>query len=239
MNGDGFSDVIVGAPYFDSGFVDQGRAFAFQGSAAGLNVVASPALGLQYGGASALFGFSVSTAGDVNGDGYSDVIIGHPGYGGTGGAVVYLGGVFGLTTSTGGGGNLSGQAGAQRGFSVACAGDVNADGYSDVLVGEPGYDTPGGVVDAGAFFLWLGSPSGVVTGSRTVSLLSQPGIRFGHCVAGVGDVNGDGRSDYAIGAPGYTLFQVGEGRVFIYGLGSPFSQNFNGGQVGAAFGESI
>ncbi|MEO8210801.1 MAG: FG-GAP-like repeat-containing protein, partial [bacterium] len=74
VNGDGYSDVIVGANLYDNGQTDEGRAYVYQGSATGLSV--SPNWTAESDQANANFGNSVSTAGDVNGDGYSDVIAG-------------------------------------------------------------------------------------------------------------------------------------------------------------------
>src|SRR6266568_780792 len=65
VNHDGFSDVIVGAPFYDNGQTDEGRAFVYLGSASGL--ATTPAWTAESDQASALFGFSVATAGDVNG----------------------------------------------------------------------------------------------------------------------------------------------------------------------------
>ncbi|MGB7114944.1 MAG: integrin alpha, partial [Anaerolineales bacterium] len=89
------------------------------------------------------FGYSVRTAGDVNGDGYSDVIVGAPLYDGghdnEGRAYVYHGSPTGLATSHNWTAE-SDQADARFGYSVGTAGDVNGDGYSDVIVGAPYYD---------------------------------------------------------------------------------------------------
>ncbi|CAN0448089.1 unnamed protein product, partial [Phaeothamnion confervicola] len=74
VNGDGFSDVIVGSYLYDSGSANEGAAFVYHGSASGLNAV--PATTLQSDQAEAWFGWSVASAGDVNGDGYADVIVG-------------------------------------------------------------------------------------------------------------------------------------------------------------------
>ncbi|MEN3047131.1 MAG: integrin alpha, partial [Candidatus Hydrothermales bacterium] len=75
VNGDGYMDVIIGAPLFDNQATNEGRAYVYHGSSGGLsqapNWTADPT-----NQEDALFGYSVSTAGDVNGDGYSDVIIG-------------------------------------------------------------------------------------------------------------------------------------------------------------------
>ena len=87
MNGDGYADVVVGAPGYNS---NQGRAYVYTGSAGGLS--ASPALTLTGEATSDLFSFSVATAGDVDGDGYADLIIGAFGYlSYTGRAYVYPG----------------------------------------------------------------------------------------------------------------------------------------------------
>ena len=74
VNGDGFSDVIVGSYLQDNGQSNEGRAFVYKGSATGL--ATSPTWSLESNQSSANFGFSVATAGDVNGDGFSDVIVG-------------------------------------------------------------------------------------------------------------------------------------------------------------------
>lgn len=116
-------------------------------------------LGLGQNGAR--FGFSVATAGDTNGDGFSDVIIGAPFYDGgltdEGRAEVYLGWVTGLSltpTWT----KESNQADAHYGRAVATAGDVNGDGYADILVGAPEWDAS---LDAeGAAWVYHGSSSG-------------------------------------------------------------------------------
>jgi hypothetical protein len=74
VDGNGYADVIVGAPFYDNGETDEGQASVYYGSATGLNP--APAWTAEIDQAEALFGFSVGTAGDVNNDGYADVIVG-------------------------------------------------------------------------------------------------------------------------------------------------------------------
>ena len=98
VNGDGYADVIVGAPRYDNGQTDEGRAYVYYGSAGGLS--GSPGWTAESDQAGAFFGDSVATAGDVNGDGYADVIVGAPYYDngqtGEGMAFVYYGAGGGL-----------------------------------------------------------------------------------------------------------------------------------------------
>ncbi|NLF78714.1 MAG: hypothetical protein GX573_23725, partial [Chloroflexi bacterium] len=121
-----------------------GQAYVYLGSATGL--AASPAWTAKGDQAYAYFGFAVGTAGDVNGDGYSDVVVGAHGYDGDqmakGRAHLYLGSATGLAASPAwtveGGNAFDG-----LGYSAGAAGDVNGDGYSDVIVGAPGAGTGG------------------------------------------------------------------------------------------------
>src|SRR5207249_180283 len=142
------------------------------------------------------FATSVATAGDVNGDGYSDVIVGAPLYdnGQTdeGRVFVFLGSASGLATSAAWTAE-SNQASAQFGASVAAAGDVNGDGFGDVMIGAPFFDN--GQADEGRVFLYLGSASGLATSPAWTAESNQANAQFGTSVATAGDVNGDGRAD--------------------------------------------
>ena len=130
VNGDGYADVIVGAGGYSS---NTGRAYVYHGGPSGLS--ASPAFTATGEGPDNFFGVAVAGAGDVNGDGYADVIVGACGYSSyTGRAYVYHGGPGGLSASPAF--SATGAAtGDGFGFSVAGAGDVNGDGYADVIVG--------------------------------------------------------------------------------------------------------
>ena len=207
VNGDGYSDVIVGVPQFDGDGTDMGRAYVFLGSSTGLS--AAPAWMAEGDQAGAFFGFSVATAGDVNRDGFDDVVIGARLYTNgqyrEGRAYLYLGSASGLYSSPAWTAE-SNQGSALFGSSVATAGDVNGDGYSDVIVGAPNYDTP--LTDAGKVYVYLGSASGLSAAAAwTVqgTLLAN----LGFSVATAGDVNHDGYSDVIVGAPL-------AGRAYVY-----------------------
>jgi len=139
-----------------------------------------------------LFGFHVGAPGDVNLDGVPDVIVGDPSYGANGpnsGAAFIYSGVDGALIWT----FLGDQQGDTFGDCVSGAGDVDADGYEDVVVGASG----GGYVR-------------VFSGTDGSVLYTHSGESFGYSVSGAGDVNSDGHDDLFAGAP----FRVRSGIEF-------------------------
>ncbi len=249
VNGDGYSDVIVGAPRFDNGAnTNEGAAYIFHGSASGLQLAPSVTL-KQANQAEALFGYSVATAGDVNGDGYSDVIVGAFNYDGVvtdeGSAYVYLGSATGIV-STPITLNYPSQTNASFGFKVATAGDVNADGFSDIMVSAVSYDN-GNNVNEGVVYVYHGNNAGVsTTPNYVLDDANQTSAAMGCSIAGAGDINGDGFSDVIIGS---RLHDVGgnanEGVAYIYMGGTngleatPSSTLHNANQSAANFGNSV
>ncbi|MDP2310138.1 MAG: integrin alpha, partial [Pseudomonadota bacterium] len=150
VNGDGYDDMFVGAPYNADGGTYAGAAFLLLGSAAPASASLSTAT--QYTGEAVddSAGSSVSSAGDVDGDGYDDMLVGRP----TGAAYLVLGSAApasaSLTTAT----QYTGEAaGDGAGSCVSGAGDVNGDGYDDMLVGAYGNDDAAS--DGGAAYLLL------------------------------------------------------------------------------------
>jgi hypothetical protein len=245
VNADGYSDVIIGAPFFDNGQLNEGQVFVYHGSALGL----SPSVNsiLQRDQADASFGASVSAAGDVNRDGFSDVIIGAPLFDNTrvdeGAVFVYHGSATGLPTLP----NASryrAQAGAQFGLSVSFAGDVNGDGFGDVIMGSPLYS--GALSQQGIALVYKGTATGIGTVPSWTNSGGQTGAQLGMSVAGLGDINGDGHADVAVGAPFYTNGQTGEGLVRVFngvsslaGLGLSPSWSKESDQAGANLGSWV
>ncbi len=244
VNGDGYDDVIVGAPFYDDPETDEGEAFLYLGSADGL--AATPAWTAQGDLVQAEFGYSVATAGDVNGDGFADVIAGaqyytHNNFAFEGRALVYLGGASGLATIPVWSGE-GGQSNAYFGCSVASAGDVNGDGLSDVIVGAWRWTLDQGA--EGAAFVYLGTPAGVDPDFAWRTSGNQSNASYGLSVSSAGDVNGDGYADVIVGAQRYLSGQRNEGRAFVYfggasGLGLNPSWVFDGGLSEARFGACV
>ncbi len=217
VNGDGYSDVIVGAYRYNVVYADDGRAFVYYGSASGLSV--TPNWTAESNQEYSFFGYSVSTAGDVNGDGYSAVIVGayryENGSGQTdeGRAFVYHGSASGLSLSADWTAE-SNQANANFGRSVSTAGDVNADGYSDIIIGA--YNFTNGQASEGKAYVFRGSSIGVTSSAPWEIESNQANTFFGWSVSSAGDVNGDGYSDVIVGARNFDNGQDDEGIVYVY-----------------------
>ena len=222
VNGDGLADLIVGAfgaaSYAGKSYVVFGKTGT---TATNLSAVAAGTGGFAITGQSAYdySGWSVSSAGDVNGDGLADLIVGaqlsdpagganagrsYVVFGKTGGATVRLSAVAGGT----GGFVINGECAIdQSGFSVSSAGDVNGDGLADLIVSAL-YSDPAAGVDAGRSYVVFGKTGTAAvdlsavtngTGGFVINGASAYGV-VGWSVSNAGDVNGDGLADLIVGS---------------------------------------
>ncbi|HMQ68085.1 MAG TPA: T9SS type A sorting domain-containing protein [Ignavibacteria bacterium] len=180
-------------------------------SVAQINSTINPLLNeLQFNGAGPdnYFGISVKNAGDVNGDGYEDIVIGAA-YDGPGHAYIFYGG---SNMNTAPDVIINNQlVNDNIGFSVSGAGDVNADGYSDVITGT---------LSGGKVYIFFGGP--VMDNIPDMTFTEGPGdLAYGYSVARAGDVNGDGYDDFMISSGSYNRLT---GRIYIF-YGGPFPDN--------------
>jgi hypothetical protein len=242
VNGDGYSDIIIGAYSFDNGQTDEGKVFVYLGSATGL--AATAAWSAEGGQDSAYFGFSVAGAGDVNNDGYDDILVGATGLGK---AFLYLGSAAGPSLSPNwNSGTVAGC--SQIGFSLASLGDVNNDDFSDIILGSPYCSN--GETNEGRALIYYGAAAGPVGSPNWTYESNQASAHFGISVAGAGDVNNDGHDDVIVGASIYDNGQNNEGRAYLFlgGAGgvsggpawtAESDQDTPNGEFGALFGESV
>lgn len=250
VNGDGYDDLIIGAPYADPGGNDSaGETYIVFGKASGwtgsFNLSAlngSNGFALQGIDAGDLSGWSVSSAGDVNGDGYDDVIIGAryadpDGNADAGETYVVFGKAagwtasFDLSTLNGSNGFVlkGGSASDYSGYSVSSAGDINGDGYDDMIVGAFFAD-PDGNTDAGETYVVFGTGAGfpasidlsTLDGSNGFALAGVDALdSSGWSVSSAGDFNGDGYDDMIIGGA-----YAGESYL-VFGKASGWSASFD------------
>ena len=220
VNGDGISDIIIGAPGASGA---SGKAFVVFGNRTtpwatpfALSSALNVSTGLRLNGAiaSGQAGYAVA-AGDVNNDGYADIVIGAPNSADGGhvytvfGAATYAASTYNLDSSI-----IDGTQGFRidaingtdaMGWSVA-VGDTNGDGIADIVMGSPGYNSNTGMVS-----ILMGKGRGSwYTPMKTINLIGfngwhmlgiNSGDKTGSSLA-VGDINSDGIDDILIGAPG-------------------------------------
>ncbi|HMN97730.1 MAG TPA: integrin alpha [Phycisphaerales bacterium] len=214
LNGDGVDDVIVGAPReHGSGVTNSGRVYVFSGRTGLLirtHVSPNPTLLGRFGNA-------VAGVRDITGDGAGDYVVGAPRELGAAGRVYVYSGSTGalLRTHVSPGSQPNGEFGA----SVSGIDDFTGDGRGEYIVGAPGE-----VSQRGRAYVFSGS-SGANLYSHDVPG-GNPLAGFGHSVAGVPDLDADGRGDYVIGAP----FDHGSGQPALSGRAFVYS-GYSGGVI--------
>jgi hypothetical protein len=282
INGDGFDDLVFGARYADAGGDNRGAAYVVFGGAGlgGLDAANGPVDGVidinDLDGANGFrvvgvvdqdrVGQSVGAAGDVNGDGFDDLIIGQLRsniFNEPGSASLFFGHAGGFAPSfsimpadPASGYRFSGRATNLRdetGYSVSSAGDVNGDGFDDMLIGARRDDVATGAADGneGAVYLVFGGDAnlvdlddddGIADGNIALANLvpskgavftgetTNTGAEAGRSVHGVGDVNGDGLDDFIIGSrgadPNSGAGNSGEGAAYLV-FGRPDAIGFS------------
>jgi hypothetical protein len=223
VDGDGLTDLIVGAPGRADLGTNAGGAYLqlgpFSGAISLDQADARLAGEAEHDGA----GNAVAGAGDVDGDGTDDLLVGASTHddGGTDAGVAYLisGTTRGWLDLEGAQAKLTGEAASDlAGSAVAGAGDVDGDGFADVLVGAPGRDSRG--TDAGAAYLLLGPLEGgrSLGAAELIVQGAQSGERLGTALAGAGDASGDGYDDLLLGAPDSDLRGSDRGATFLFGV---------------------
>jgi hypothetical protein len=220
VNGDGFDDLIVGAPYAGSNGTWSGSSYVVFGQASGFNTTMdlsslNGSNGFRLDGEEAFdrSSDSVSNAGDVNGDGFDDLIVGVPSaYNPAGSSYVVFGQASGFSAAMdlsildgSNGFQLDGETAFDySGRSVSTAGDVNGDGFDDVIVSAPGTYPNGYGYSSGSSYVVFGQASGFSAAMNLSGLDGSNGFRLDGAsalsVSNAGDVNGDGFDDLIVGA---------------------------------------
>ncbi len=216
IDGDGNDDVLIGA--------DKGEGY--------VTVVYGSSWGLEYAYTSELavsgttgFGSKVSDAGSISGAGSRAVMVVS-----NEGLYIFNGDFSGVQMTPSQTIPRPDQAGS-FGSAIAGGGDVNGDGYDDIIVGAKDYaDIEHNRLQAGAFFLYIGSSTGIVTTPHRVVVFEQDSTLYGSQIAFVGDINQDGFDDAVVGAPKWKdswddTPEEQEGAAFLY-YGYPPGINF-------------
>lgn len=229
FNNDGYADLVVGTRFYNSGQYRSGVAWVFYGSEDGLPTTPDLTINPPQVAVNGYFGQVVATV-NVDGDEYDDLLIGMPNYDvnaswDEGAVFLYYGSDSGLDGTydwRAAGTALYGHIG----LDAASAGDIDDDGYDDIIIGSRRYDLCNGTMPIiNHAYVFMGSASGIV-GDTTVAsadwyamgdqCVPYADAAFGINVGSAGDVNGDEYDDIFVGAPAYDSGQTDEGKVFVW-----------------------
>lgn len=241
LNGDGYQDLAVGA------YLANAEVYVYFGSPSGIAPTPDATLRNPLAAAFSAFGWVVAPGGDLNGDGFDDLVVGAQSQDrptSTEGAVfVYFGSAEGVTTPPVVIESPSLQPQGQFGFAVSAA-DVDGDGLPDLLVGAPGVD--GTTARQGVAYVFRGRSTGVERAPYWTLEHPDPAVggEFGRAVA-LGDLDGDGHADLLVGAPFSSDGAPDAGTVWAFRGGSgseppgPVRVARPVTQAAAFFGEAI
>ncbi|MBN4004086.1 hypothetical protein [Nostoc sp. LPT] len=266
INGDGIDDLIIGAPFADSNDITSGQSYVVFGSKEGFDAQLNLSTlngtnGFAINGINEddSLGNSVSSAGDINGDGLDDLIIGADSASpnGTTSGQSYV--VFGSKEGFGAQLNLSTLNGTsgfainginpddRSGYSVSSAGDINGDGLDDLIIGAE-YASPNGT-SSGQSYVVFGSKEsfGAQLNLSTLNGTSgfaingiNPDDRSGYSVSSAGDINGDGLDDLIIGAPFADPNGTSSGQTYVvFGSKESFGAQLNLSTLNGTLGFAI
>ncbi|MEZ5013717.1 MAG: FG-GAP-like repeat-containing protein [Chitinophagales bacterium] len=242
INNDGYNDLFFSAKMWDEPESNEGKIWLYYGSPDG------PVDGgwtWQSDQTEAIAGFPVAYAGDVNGDGIDDVIIGANKYDfvdvDDGLAVAFYGSADG-PAETPDWIMSSGQKKCSFGHWVDDAGDVNGDGYDDVIISALLYEDDSSQHNEGRAFVFYGSADGLADTAAWFADVNQAEAQLGYCVAGAGDVNADGYSDVLVGAKYWTNGEEAEGGAWLWfggpnGLDTTYCWHGEGDQANGYYGK--
>ena len=251
VDGDASADFLVGSPGWGTSFAGRGAAYLITEPPSGESSIETAGVRLYGESINDTAGWAVSSAGDTNGDGLNDLIIGAP-YESSlrsqnGAAYV----VMGPCTASGNLGTLGTKLqgpsdDSQAGYAVASAGDFNGDGLGDVIIGARSDDT-GGSASGTAFVVFGPFIEGYSLDNADLRATGEDRQDFaGTSVAGAGDIDGDGKDDVLVGAPGHDFSGESDGAVYLLlgnqtgtmGLNTA-QASFMGEQVGQQAGSSV
>jgi len=238
FNDDGYTDLVISAPASDEGGISSGKVYIYYG---GNTLDYVPDLQI-IGPAGSFFGKSVSSAGDFNADGITDLMVGAPYYDtpspNTGAVFIYYGAdgpdtiadliIYGEA------------AGDYFGINLVSVGDFNNDTYDDIAVGAYKADW-GGFTDAGKVYVYYGGTSADNSADR-ILVGDGDGERFGFALT-AGDYDNSGSADVTVGAYSFDNDYLNQGRIYIFNGGSMpdtiYDLAFTGAQAGDKFGWSL
>lgn len=219
FNGDGYADLALGAQGYNNGLANDGAVYIYLsspsgiagGQTAGTPTIKGPPNGANY------FGSNLVSE-DINGDGYADLAVGsfayNNGVANDGAVWIYYGSEIGITEQTAGAPTLKGKASQASSFgSTMTIADLNADGFADLIVSAYALNS-----SDGAIYVFNGSSSGIASqtaGTPTVKGHVGGAENLGSSLA-VGDINGDGYADLAIGAWAYDNGTQNDGAIYVY-----------------------